>query len=60
MSYAYSMELGEAGQLINLLRSLGQHDLADWVSCDTISRADFDPDEMKRNQYGDIDWGPDE
>lgn len=54
------MELGEAGQLINLLRSLGQHDLADWVSCDTISRADFDPDEMKRNQYGDIDWGPDE
>jgi hypothetical protein len=35
------------GELINNLREMGKHEMAEWVSKDTISRAGFDPDDFR-------------
>ena len=35
------MESTEAGELINALRGMGKHDLAEWVSITQISQVDY-------------------
>lgn len=35
------MESTDAGELINALRSMGQHDLAEWVSITQIKQVDY-------------------